>query len=53
MCLFLQYDAEQESSQSESDSSADENDVEGDKVIWVVSLILVVHSHFSIIVVYG
>ena len=53
MCLFLQYDAEQESSQSESDSSADENDVEGDEVIWVVSLILVVHSHFSIIVVYG
>lgn len=33
MCLFLQYDAEQETSQSESDSSGDENDVEEDEVI--------------------
>ena len=53
MCLFLQYDAEQESSQSDSDSSEDENGVEGDEVIWIVSLILVVHSHFLIVVVYG
>lgn len=46
MCLFLQYDAEQETSQSESDSSEDENDVEEDEVIWIVSLLLVVHSNF-------